>query len=399
MTASSDSIQSRISPSSIRGTSRVVAVIVFSCIRLRVSEAERAQERAGVERAPQSTRPGRSGAVGEAQRWIRHALSEPQPGDEVVFEREVRDDQLTMIFVCCHPGLSRDAQTALTLKTVGGLSVDEIAAACLAQPTTIAQRLVRAKRRLRSEGVRFVLPSADALTQRLDAALEVFYLMFNEGYRASHGDHLVRHDLCREALRLALQVADHPVIGSTKVDALAALFHFQASRLATRVDADGDLLLLEEQDRSRWDRAMINRGALLLGRSGQGATLSTYHLQAEIAGCHALADSYDRTDWPRILECYDILETLHPSPVVAVNRLVALAKVHGPAAALDASHRLLAPPALEGYYPASVIRGELLSELGRHPEADACFAAASRQVASEPIRRYIERRRAALTRS
>ena len=332
------------------------------------------------------------------ERWagkepeLRHLLQKALPEDHVAFAKEVRDDQLRMMLVCCHPRLSRDAQVALTLKSVGGFSTKEIGRAFLKPTAVIAQRLVRAKQRLRDDGVRCDLPPPAQLDERLDSVLEVLYLMFNEGYAASQGDDLVRHDLCAEAIRLVRLVAEHPVVSSTRVDALAALCLFHGARLVTRVDVAGDLLLLPDQDRSRWDRTMITQAMLFLKRSGRGRHLSAYHLEAEIAACHTLPQHYDDTDWPRVLECYDVLVTINPSPVVQLNRLVALSKVEGPATALEGSDRLLREQSLTSYYPAKLIRGELLRQLDRPSEAQACFEEALALIDSRPIRRWVEKR-------
>jgi RNA polymerase sigma-70 factor (ECF subfamily) len=328
--------------------------------------------------------------VRELERLPRTAL------DEVTFPTELRDDQLQMIFVCCHPAISRDAQVALTLKLVGGFGVSELARAFLTRPGTMAQRLVRAKKALRTQAVTFEMPEGEALTRRLDPVLEVLYLMFNEGYGAAEGDALVRHDLCREAIRLTLEVCDHPLVGSPKADALAALLLFQGGRLATRADSAGDLLLMAEQNRSLWDREMLRQGVLLLARAGRGDALSTYHLEAEIAACHALARDYESTDWHRILQCYDALRRRNPSPVVAINRLVALAQVEGSEKALSQCVTLLAAPALESYYPAHAIHGELLAGAGDSSAAQAAFARAMELTASAPVRRFLERRAAQL---
>lgn len=334
----------------------------------------------------------------EQKRWagkeaeLAHILDDALPPDEAAFAREVRDDQLRMMLVCCHPGLSRDSQVALTLKSACGFGVFEIARAFVKQPSTIAQRLVRAKKQLREEDVRFDFPEAGELDKRIDTVLEVLYLMFNEGYGAARGDELVRHDLCSEAIRLVCLVSEHPVISSTKVDALAALCLFHGARLATRVDAAGDLLLLAEQDRSHWDRAMITRATLFLRRAGRGTEISTYHLEAEIAACHTLPGSYPETDWQRILECYDALIELNPSPIVKLNRLVAVSKVATPQEALEGVDRLRNEASLASYYPALLIRGQLLRELNRPSDAEGCFREALALIDSRPVQRWVERR-------
>lgn len=322
-----------------------------------------------------------------------HSLSKLPSGEsEVFFSPEVRDDQLRMIFFCCHPSLSRDSQVALTLKLAGGFGTHELAHAFLVKPSTMAQRLVRAKRTLRRRSVDLTWPEPSALPARLDAALETLYLMFNEGYGAAEGDELVRLDLCREAIRLVLLLAEHPRIGTPKVDALAALLLFQGARLATRADASGDLLLMSAQDRSLWDRDLLRQAALFLARSASGEKLSGYHLEAEIAACHALAADYESTDWRRILDCYDALHERNPSPVVAVNRLVAVLKVDGATAALEQIDNLIEEKALDRYYPAHAIHAEILASAGK---TDAAIEALRRAIdlgVSAPVKRHLERR-------
>jgi len=329
---------------------------------------------------------------------IAHTLESLHEEDDTPqFASELRDDQLRMVFLCCHPSLGRDSQVALALKLLGGFSVAEIARAFLAGRAAVAQRLVRAKRTLRQGEVDFSIPSPDELPARLAPVLEVLYLMFNEGHGAHEGDSLVRRDLCREAIRLTLLVCDHPVIGSTEADALAALLLFQGARLATRADSDGDLILMAEQDRSQWDRAKLRQATLLLARAGRGERLSTYHLEAEIAGCHAMAPSYEETDWHRILECYDALHAINPSPVVSVNRLVAVGRLQGAAIALAAGDRAGDWSRLADYYPALVVHAELLAENGDSGRARREFSQALELAASRPVRRHIERRLAALS--
>jgi RNA polymerase sigma-70 factor (ECF subfamily) len=260
----------------------------------------------------------------------------------------------------------------------------------------MAQRLVRAKRLLRDERVSLELPAADGLPARMDAVLEVLYLLFNEGFGAHAGDDLVRTDLCHEAIRLALLVCEHPVVGAPRADALAALLLFQGARLATRIDPAGDLLLLADQDRSLWDRRMLRQAAQFLARAGRGDALTTYHLEAEIAACHALARDYASTDWRCILECYDALQRRNPSPVVAIHRLVALAAVAGAEAALGDAATLVGEPRLEAYYPAHVVLGELRAAAGDRAGARRSLARAHALAASAPVRRHLQRRMSSL---
>ncbi|MEM7482872.1 MAG: sigma-70 family RNA polymerase sigma factor [Acidobacteriota bacterium] len=323
-------------------------------------------------------------------------LADSEKRTEAAFKRELRDDQLRMIFACCHPSLKRNAQVALTLKTVGGFSVAEIGRAFLNRPATIAQRLVRAKAHLRQEKVELTMPQPDDLGVRLEAVHETFYLMFNEGWDAAEGEDLVRQDLVDEAIRLTGLLADHPLSGTPATHALAALVRFQAARLATRVNAQGDLMLLPDQDRSRWDRRRVAEALGHLLRAARGDRLTTYHYQAEIAACDATAPSYEDTDWQHILHCYDGLLRLRPSPVVALNRLVALAESAGPGTALAQAAAVVQDPTLEGYFPAWAIHGDLLDRCGRPRDAARAFERALALTASQPIRRNLERRLAAL---
>ena len=331
------------------------------------------------------------GKQGEIRRSIG-ALHQSATESEPAFRREVRDDQLRLIFTCCHPGIPRQSQIALTLKTVGGFSTAEIARAFLAREATVAQRLVRAKRRLKQHGVALEMPPPRQMAERLGPVLEVLYLMFNEGYSTLEGDQLVRTDLCHEAVRLGELLAAHPVTERPAVHALAGLFCFQAARLPTRADADGDLLLLADQDRSRWDPEMLRRGLRHLELSAAGDRISTYHPQAEIAACHALAPSFEQTDWRRILAAYDDLVEIERSPVVALNRTVALANVEGADAALRALDELDNAPELRRYYPLFATRGELLRRLGKHEESVACYQRALTLTPSAPVRRFLKRR-------
>ncbi|MDX1394299.1 MAG: sigma-70 family RNA polymerase sigma factor, partial [Gemmatimonadota bacterium] len=291
-------------------------------------------------------------------------------GANGLFSSAIVDDELRMIFAACHPSIPRDGQVALTLRTVGGFSVDEIAAAFLAQKPTIAQRIVRAKRVLRDEGVTFRLPPESDLTAHLDSVLEVIYLMFNEGYSAASGEALVRAELCGEAIRLAELLAAHPAVAGPRIDALAALFLFQAARLPARAGPGGEVVRLRDQDRSAWDGGLIRRGMGYFESSGRGDDVTSYHLQAEIAAHHTLAPTWEETPWSRILECYDLLLERDPSPIVALNRAVALAEVGGAAKALAVVRGLAGEPALGSYHYLFAVEGDLLARLGRFLEAE-----------------------------
>jgi RNA polymerase sigma-70 factor (ECF subfamily) len=301
------------------------------------------------------------------------------------FEDQLRDDELRMIFMCCHPEIPRDARVALSLKTVGGFGVREIARAFLADDAAIAQRLVRAKRQIRDRRLTLDLPSGRDLGPRLDAVLETIYLTFNEGYTAAEGEDLIRQDLCAEALRLAQLLAESP-LSTPRAHALAALLALQAARLPARTDESGDLILLEQQDRSRWDRELLAIGFHYFDLSIGGDQVSEYHVQAAIAATHVRAAD----NWPLILELYDQLVALNPSPVAALNRAVAVAKVNGPAAALVEVDRLAADPKLRSYYLFLAVRGHLLLELKRRSEAADCFRSALTLRCSAPERRFLQ---------
>jgi RNA polymerase sigma-70 factor (ECF subfamily) len=311
--------------------------------------------------------------------------------DDPGIEEQLRDDELRMIFMCCHPEISRDASVALSLKTVGGFSVREIARAFLADDAAIAQRLVRAKRQIREQRLTLEMPAGAELNGRLNSVLEVIYFIFNEGYTAHAGEDLIRRDLCFEALRLGRLVAASS-IATPRVHALAALMALQAARLAARVDESGDLILLESQDRSRWDRQLIGLGFYHFDLCMAGAEVSEYHVQAAIAATHARAADAESIDWPLILRLYDQLLSINASPVVELNRAVAVARVHGAAQALREIEHLENHPKLREYYLLLALRGHLLLDLGRSAEAAAEFRAALELPCSEPERRFLARK-------
>jgi RNA polymerase sigma-70 factor (ECF subfamily) len=300
-----------------------------------------------------------------------------------------------MIVMCCHPALSRDASVALSLKTVGGFSVREIARAFLADEAPIAQRLVRAKRQIREKQLTLEMPEGGELDDRLDSVMDVIYFMFNEGYTSHEGEDLIRRDLCMEAIRLGRLIAASS-LNRPAVDALVALMALQAARLAARVDEAGDLVLFDFQDRAKWDDRLIGLGFYHFERSMQGPAVSTYHVQAAIAATHARAIDPATTHWPIILELYDQLLAKQPSPVVALNRAVAVGKVHGPEAALAAVKPLESDAKLKDYYLLAAVRAHLLLELGRRDEAAACYRTALQQRCSAPERRFLERKLAAI---
>jgi RNA polymerase sigma-70 factor (ECF subfamily) len=312
------------------------------------------------------------------------------------FEDQLRDDELRMIFMCSHPDLSRDASVALSLKIAGGLSVPEIARAFLADVTTIEQRIVRAKRQIRDRGLTLTMPHGPELQQRIDAVMESIYFIFNEGYAAHEGEDLIRQDLCFEALRLGLLIAESSAKSAAsaepRVHALVAVMALQAARLPARVDEAGDLILLENQNRGRWDANLIALGFHHFDRSMSGDAVSGYHVQAAIAATHARANDLQSIDWPVILALYDQLFAIDASPVVALNRAVAVAKVRGAAAGLTAIEPLAQDPKLRDYYLLLAVQGHLLLEMDRRVEAAGCFQAALKLRCSEPERRFLRRK-------
>ena len=296
---------------------------------------------------------------------------------DMAIDDDIGDDLLRLVFVACHPVLSKDARVALTLRLVGGLTTGEIARAFLVSEATVAQRIVRAKRTLAEARVPFEIPRGDELSARLASVLEVIYLIFNEGYAATGGDDWTRPGLCEEALRLGRILAELAP-REPEVHGLVALMEIQASRLRARVGPTGEPILLHEQDRGRWDWLLIGRGLAALERAERlGGALGPYALQAAIAACHVRARTIDDTDWARIAGLYDALAQLAPSPVVEVNRAVAVGRAFGPAAGLDILDALRTEPSLQGYHLLPSVRGDLLAKLGRMEEAGVEFRRAA----------------------
>jgi RNA polymerase sigma factor (sigma-70 family) len=285
--------------------------------------------------------------------------------DEAIFsEDEISDDRLRLMFVCCHPAIPAEAQVALALKTLCSFSVAEIGHAFLTTEAAIAKRLTRAKQKIHQAQIPFEIPAGRELGQRLDRVLQSLYLLFNEGYKASSGENLVREELCEEAIRLAELLVAHPAGDQPKTHALLALMLLNAARNATRMDSQGNLLRLQEQDRTRWDKSMIARGMFHFAQSATGNELSEYHLQAGIAACHCAAKDYESTDWQKILSLYDRLIEFDQSPVVALNRAVAIANIRGPKAGLEAVRDVRDLRKLSSYYLLYAVLGEFEMQSG-----------------------------------
>ena len=302
----------------------------------------------------------------------------------------LEDDRLRLIFTCCHPALPPDAQLALTLREVCGLTTEEIAHAFLTRPATIAQRIVRAKTKIRDARIPYQVPAREDLPERLDAVLRVVYLVFNEGYSASSGISLTRHDLSGEALRLGRLL--HELLPEPEVAGLLALMLMQESRRAARASDTGELILLADQDRSLWNREQIAEGEALVEKSLASRRFGPYTLQAAIAAVHAVAPAAAATDWEEIVALYDVLARLEPSPVVELNRAVAIAMRDGPAAGLALVESILAGGDLADYHLAHSVRADLCRRLGRAADARASYQRALGLARQEPERRFLERR-------
>lgn len=324
--------------------------------------------------------------------YLEQRMPDAGLADGPLLEGELRDDRLRLMFACCHPHLPQAMQIGLALKTLCGFSPAEISKAFLTTEAAIIKRLTRARQRLQADHIRFEIPAGPELAPRLEGVLRTLYLLFNEGYKASSGDRFVREELCAEAIRLAGILAEHPAGGQPQVHALLALMLLNAARLPARTDPDGNFVRMEHQDRSRWDRSMIQRGIYHLGRSAGGATLNEYHLQAGIAACHCLAVSDADTDWKRILSLYDHLLEIDDSPVVALNQAVAAAKVYGAAEGIARLEGILERNALSDYYLAHAVLGDLERQR-ENPSAAAChFAKALKMTEVKAERELISQR-------
>jgi RNA polymerase sigma-70 factor (ECF subfamily) len=302
------------------------------------------------------------------------------------------DDPLRLMFVCCHPALPPEAQIAIALKTLCGFSPAEIARAFLISEAAVAKRLTRARQRIQTEGIPFSIPEGPELPGRLESVLKILYLLFNEGHKASHGEEIIRAELCDEAIRLGLLLAAHPAGNQPVTHALLALMFLTASRFPGRLDDEGSLLRLEEQDRSRWNAVKIRAGLRHFSLSGRGDQLSEYHFQAGIAACHSLAADDASTDWPRILMFYDQLEARHSSPVVTLNRAVAMAKVHGATAAIEELENSPDRDRLAAHHLYHAVLGDLFGQAGNPSAAASHFRQALDLAETKPERSHLSKR-------
>ena len=316
------------------------------------------------------------------------------PDLDAPLDDDIGDEMLRLIFTACHPLLSREARIALALRMICGLTTEEIARAFLVEEATVGQRIVRAKRTLSESGLAYETPRGEELSERLASVLEVVYLIFNEGYAAARGDDWMRPQLCHEALRMG-RVLTSIAPAEPEAHGLLALMELNASRAAARVDAEGEPILLLDQDRARWDHLQIRRGLRALKRAcALGGEAGFYVLQARIVACHAEADRADATDWPRIASLYETLAARVPSPIIELNRAVAVGMAQGPAAGLEIVDRIADEPALKNYHLLSGVRGDLLHKLGRYDEARAAFEAAAQLAGNRRDRNLMQRRAA-----
>ena len=322
-------------------------------------------------------------------------LDQQAPDPAEIVREDVDDDVLRLIFICCHPALSPDSQIAMTLREVCSLTTEEIARAFLTSPQTIAQRIVRAKAKIRMAHIPYEVPTRADLPMRLEAVLRVVYLVFNEGYATSSGDSLTRPDLSGEAIRLGRLLVE--LLPDPETDGLLALMAFHESRRTARTSAEGDLVLLPDQDRAAWDAELIAEGSALLERAYSGDQVGPYAIQAAIAGVHARAPTAAATDWGRIVELYDQLLVADPSPVVELNRAVSIAMRDGPDAGISLVDSLLERGVLDDYHLAHAARADLLRQVGQTGEARAAYQRALELARKEPERRFLERRIAELS--
>ena len=327
----------------------------------------------------------------EAALITHHEQTAPTPAVAWETAQEIRDDALRLMFVCCHPAVAPDAQVVLALKVLCGFSTAEIARAFLATESAIEKQLTRTKQRIHDAGIGFEIPEGADLAPRLDGVMAALYLLFNEGYKASSGDRLLREELSNEAIRLTSLLLAHPVGRTPRAHALLALMLLTAARFPSRLDENGALLRLLDQDRSKWDHALIERGLLHLVAAAEGTELSEYHLQAGIAATHCTALDYASTDWDRILRHYDELNRLKPSPIVALNRAVVVAHLHGPQAGLEAIAEIPQRDRLESHYLLHAVTGEMHWRLKDERAAAGCFRRALALAHVGPEQIYLTR--------
>jgi RNA polymerase sigma-70 factor, ECF subfamily len=359
----------------------------------------------GVPRNPRAwlVSAGRFKAIDRVRRRVRF----DKAAAEIAYQHEIEmdepeakmhaiaDDTLRLVFTCCHPALPRDAQVAMTLREICGLTTEEIARAFLAAPSAIAQRIVRAKQRIRDEAIPYEVPDRDALPERLSPVLQAIYLVFNEGYSAGAGDAVVRAELTAEAIRLARLIAE--LLPEPEVQGLLALMLLHESRRTARMTREGDLVLLADQDRSLWDRVLIDEGVALVDALFRRGGPGPYVLQAAIAALHATAPTAAATDWAEVAGLYDLLLHQVPTPVVALNRAVAIAERDGPGAGLTLVDAILADGRLEDYQPAHAARADFLRRLGRTADARKAYERALALTSQEPERRFLAARLASFT--
>jgi RNA polymerase sigma-70 factor (ECF subfamily) len=316
--------------------------------------------------------------------------------NQLFLDNEIEDSQLRMIFACCHPAIPYDSQIALTLKTLCGLSIAEIANSFLTSEDTINKRLYRAREKIREENITLETPIPAMLPGRLDAVLHSLYLLFNEGYNSSHPDQLIRHDLCSEAMRLCLLVVNNRAIDAPKAKALLALMCFQASRAEARMHEDGSIILLKDQDRSRWSQPLIEKGKYYLEHAAEGNEFSEYHVEAAIAGCHARASSFNETDWHQIVELYSILADIKPGPIVELNRAIATGFATSPAAGLQALQNI---HQLQHHYLYHSAMGDFYADLGNNKQARECYTKALILTTSNAEKKLLQKKLFAVEKS
>ena len=314
--------------------------------------------------------------------------------DNVLEEQQIEDDQLRLIFTCCHPALAEEARLALTLREICGMTTEEVARAFLQKPTTIAQRIVRAKNKIREAGIPYEVPDADQLAERLQSVLQVIYLIFNEGYSASNGELLVKHDLASEAIRLCRLLAQ--LLPEPEVNGLLALMLLQDSRRHARVNAHGELVTLEDQDRSLWDQQQIQQGCELVIQTLQTQRFGPFTLQAAIAAVHAEATTFEQTDWRQIVGIYDALIQVTDSPVIRLNQAVAIAMLHGPQAGLSIIEQLLTEGELNNYHLIYAAKADLCRRLQQYDTARFAYQQALALTQQGPEQRFLQRRLAEL---